>query len=144
MLLAHVITSSSGTPPNPITADHHTVRLHSNSDEDETVTCKHGESECLGNIIELCAAELYPDPMIYLGFTMCMSESYSHIPDRSLIQECALEHGIEFALLSKCAEDEEGTHGMDLLRQSVARSEQKGVVNSCTVSDIFANSCRSL
>jgi hypothetical protein len=121
-----------------------TLRLHSNSDEDETVTCKHGESECLGNIIELCAAELYPDPMINLGFTMCMSESYSHIPDRSLIQECALEHGVDFALLSKCAEDDEGTHGMDLLRQSVARSEQKGVVKSCTVSNMCVASDSNL
>ncbi|KAL5086060.1 hypothetical protein Trisim1_009687 [Trichoderma cf. simile WF8] len=34
------------------------------------VDCKHGPSECIGNIIELCAHELYPDPKIYLGFVI--------------------------------------------------------------------------
>jgi hypothetical protein len=71
--------------------------------------------------------------MIYLGFTMCLSESYSHIPERSLIQECALEHGVDFHKLNECAEQDEGSRGMDLLRMSVARSQQAGAKFSCTV-----------
>ncbi|KAK1043799.1 hypothetical protein LTR33_015375, partial [Friedmanniomyces endolithicus] len=55
-----------------------------NSTTDDGVTCKHGQSECLGDIVELCAANLYPDPKVYLGFVMCMTRDYEDIPDRSL------------------------------------------------------------
>lgn len=102
-------------------------------DADEPVTCKHGPSECLGNMIELCAAELYPSPKTYLGFTMCLSNSYPHIPERSLIEECCLEHGLDFDSLNECASKDDGNHAMDLLRQSVARSASKNVTYSCTV-----------
>ena len=34
------------------------------TDHDDGVVCKHGQEECLGNIIELCAASLYPDPKV--------------------------------------------------------------------------------
>lgn len=34
------------------------------TDHDDGVECKHGQEECLGNIIELCAMEKYPDPKI--------------------------------------------------------------------------------
>jgi hypothetical protein len=40
----------------------------------------HGETECLGNIIELCAAQLYPDPKVFLGFALCLSNDYSRPP----------------------------------------------------------------
>ncbi|KAK7218739.1 hypothetical protein V2G26_006742 [Clonostachys chloroleuca] len=66
------------------------------------VQCKHGPSECMGNIIELCASELYPDPKISLGFIMCLTKDYKHIPDRSLIEDCALEHAIDFQQLNDC------------------------------------------
>jgi hypothetical protein len=35
--------------------------------DNDGVDCMHGPEECMGNIIELCAAKLYPDPKIYLG-----------------------------------------------------------------------------
>lgn len=102
-------------------------------DADEPVTCKHGPTECLGNEIELCAADLYPNVETYLGFTLCLSESYSHIPERSLFEECALEHGLDFEKLNQCVSKDDGNYAMDLLRQSVARSDAMGVTFSCTV-----------
>lgn len=60
-------------------------------DDDSGVACPHGPSECLGDIIELCAAKLYPDPKIYLGFTMCLTREYESIPDESLVSDCALD-----------------------------------------------------
>lgn len=102
-------------------------------DADEPVTCKHGPTECLGNEIELCAADLYPNVETYLGFTLCLSESYSHIPERSLFEECALEHGLDFGKLNQCVSKDDGNYAMDLLRQSVARSDSMGVTFSCTV-----------
>ncbi len=91
----------------------------------------HGPPECLGNILELCAANIYPDPKIYLGFTMCMTQKYYEIPARELVHDCALEHGIDFDKLNGCI-SEEGK-GMDLLEKSVQRSLDKGVTASCTV-----------
>ena len=86
------------------------------------VDCKHGPSECMGNILELCARELYPDPKINLGFIMCLSKDYHHIPERSLIEDCALEHAIDFQSLNECATRDDGAHGLEMLRDSVERS----------------------
>ncbi|KAL7796897.1 hypothetical protein V8C43DRAFT_259809 [Trichoderma afarasin] len=88
------------------------------------VDCKHGPSECIGNIIELCAHELYPDPKIYLGFVMCLTKDYPQIPDRTLIEDCALEHAIDFNKLNECAARDETAHGIELLRNSVQRSAE--------------------
>ncbi|KAF3072365.1 hypothetical protein CFAM422_005304 [Trichoderma lentiforme] len=97
------------------------------------VDCKHGPSECIGNIIELCAHELYPDPKIYLGFVMCLTKDYPQIPDRTLIEDCALEHAIDFNKLNECAARDETAHGIELLRNSVQRSAEANVTISCTI-----------
>ncbi|PBP23568.1 gamma interferon inducible lysosomal thiol reductase [Diplocarpon rosae] len=68
--------------------------------DNDGVACMHGPKECMGNIIELCAGRLYPDPKIYLGFTMCLSRDYQEIPDESLVSDCALEHGIDISKLN--------------------------------------------
>lgn len=44
------------------------------TDHDDGVLCKHGPEECLGNIIELCAAQLYPDPKVRVS-VFSLSES---------------------------------------------------------------------
>ena len=93
----------------------------------------HGQTECLGNILELCAADEYPDPKIYLGFTMCLSHSYHDIPKKDLIEACAMEYGIEFEKLNDCSSRDDGAYGMNLLRDSVTRSADLGVTKSCTV-----------
>ncbi|UNI21813.1 hypothetical protein JDV02_007769 [Purpureocillium takamizusanense] len=86
------------------------------------VECMHGPSECLGNIIELCARELYPDPKINLGFIMCLTKDYKDIPKRALIEDCALEHAVDFQSLNECATRDDGAHGLELLRTSVERT----------------------
>lgn len=57
--------------------------------------------------------------------------SYRDIPRRSLVQNCALEHGVDFDLLNACV-SEEGK-GLELLESSVKRSAEAGVKYSCTV-----------
>lgn len=101
--------------------------------DNDGVDCMHGPEECLGNIIELCAAKLYPDPKIYLGFTMCMTRDYHDIPSKSLVEDCALEHGIDFDKLNECSIADNGGLGMGLLRDSIRRTKDAGVINSCTV-----------
>jgi len=101
-------------------------------DGNDTIHCMHGSTECLGNMLGLCANELFPNnTKISLGFTNCLIMSYQRIPDRDLVQSCALEHGISFEDLNACI-SEEGK-GLDLLKASVERSEKAGVKKSCTV-----------
>ncbi|KAJ8129210.1 hypothetical protein O1611_g4423 [Lasiodiplodia mahajangana] len=90
--------------------------------ENDGVECKHGPGECMGNIIELCAHQLYPDPKIWLGFTMCLTKEYQAIPQRELVEDCALEHAVDFEKLNECATRDDGAFGMAMLRQSVKRS----------------------
>ncbi|KAF6828395.1 hypothetical protein CPLU01_08564 [Colletotrichum plurivorum] len=101
--------------------------------ENDGIDCMHGPSECMGNIIELCAAHLYPDPKINLGFTMCLTREYSAIPERSLVEDCALEHAIDIKQLNDCATQDDGALGLGMLRDSVRRSKDAGVTKSCTV-----------
>ncbi|CAK7237853.1 hypothetical protein SBRCBS47491_010175 [Sporothrix bragantina] len=100
---------------------------------DGGVECMHGPAECMGNILELCAHKLNPDPKIYLGFTMCISRDYEHIPDRELIEGCALEHAVDFEALNECAMRDDGQYAMNLLRDSVQHTKAVGVTKSCTV-----------
>ncbi|KAH7165529.1 hypothetical protein EDB81DRAFT_256230 [Dactylonectria macrodidyma] len=88
------------------------------------VECKHGPEECMGNIIELCARELYPDPKISLGFVMCLTRDYEEIPSRALIEDCALEHAIDFQALNDCATKDDGAYGVGLLRSSIQRTAE--------------------
>lgn len=98
--------------------------------------CMHGQTECLGNMLSLCANNLFPtNPKISLGFSTCMIMSYQRIPSRDLVQSCALEHGVPFDDLNACV-SEEGK-GLDLLEASIKRSEDAGVKKSCTVSESF-------
>ena len=100
----------------------------------------HGPTECLGNMLSLCAQDLFPNrTVVSLGFTTCLVLSYPRIPDRELVENCALEHGIEFEALNSCV-SEDGK-GLDLLRASVERSADAGVVKSCTVRVSGENWC---
>ncbi|KAH1499475.1 hypothetical protein KXW60_007647 [Aspergillus fumigatus] len=124
------------------------------SNKSTDVVCKHGPAECIGDMLILCAANLpFPPegrsmprtPTIRsLGFANCLISSYEKIPERSFVEQCALEHGIDFDALNECASqqnDDPGHHGGDkdpldgiaLLRKSALYSEALGVRTSCTV-----------
>ncbi|KAH7061994.1 hypothetical protein BKA63DRAFT_538640 [Paraphoma chrysanthemicola] len=103
------------------------------TNEDDGVLCMHGQTECLGNILMLCAAAEYPDPKLYLGFSNCLINDYKEIPNKSLIEDCALEHGLDFDTLNQCMSKDTGAYGMGLLRDSVQHSSDVGVTTSCTV-----------
>ncbi|KAL2416796.1 hypothetical protein ABEF95_004106 [Exophiala dermatitidis] len=97
----------------------------------DAVTCKHGPAECLGNVILLCAAHVYSDVKVWLGFANCMISDYTDIPNRDLVEDCAMEHGVDFQKLNTCI-SEEG-EGVGLLRESILRSQENNVTKSCTV-----------
>ena len=80
------------------------------TNEDDGVQCKHGQTECLGNIVLLCAAREYPDPKLHLGFANCLIDEYPEIPKRQLIEDCALEHGLDFGVLNDCMSKDTGAY----------------------------------
>ncbi|KAJ5952633.1 uncharacterized protein N7479_011046 [Penicillium vulpinum] len=126
----------------------------------EEIACKHGPGECIGDMLMLCAANLpfppaadeaslpsqYPrTPIIRsLGFANCLINDFARIPDREFVHQCAMEHGIDFDALNKCASQQSDDpndgndgrpplSGIALLRESALRGEQLGVKISCTV-----------
>ncbi|RAL14971.1 GILT family protein [Aspergillus homomorphus CBS 101889] len=129
------------------------------SNKSTDIQCKHGPGECLGDMLLLCAANLpFPlqgdevtvnsmsarTPTIRsLGFANCLVGSYSRIPERHHVEQCALEHGIDFGALNACASQENddpghGSHeaplsGLALLRESAIHSSKLGVKTSCTL-----------
>lgn len=130
------------------------------SNQSSAIECKHGPEECIGDILLLCAANLPfpPDageitpttprtPIIRsLGFANCLIGDYERIPEREFVEQCALEHGIDFNALNECASQQEddpgdGSYGhgqpplsgIALLRQSALHSAEVGVSTSCTI-----------
>ncbi|KAJ5690502.1 Gamma interferon inducible lysosomal thiol reductase GILT [Penicillium macrosclerotiorum] len=130
------------------------------SKESSEIECMHGPGECIGDMLMLCAANLpfpptadesllpqaYPrTPIIRsLGFANCLINNYPRIPDRDFVHECALEHGIDFDSLNKCASQQDDApsgggqgqpflSGLALLRESALHSQKLGAKTSCTV-----------
>ena len=98
----------------------------------ESVQCKHGPMECLGNMLMLCADSLYPDvPIISLGFANCLISEYERLSEREFVEGCALQHAVDFQQLNACVSED--ARGQELLRKSVRWSQKEGVVYSCTV-----------
>ncbi|PGH34237.1 hypothetical protein GX50_02914 [[Emmonsia] crescens] len=127
------------------------------SNKSSDVSCLHGPDECVGNMIILCAANLPFPPgstthnktptVRSLGFANCLLASYHKIPERDLVEDCALEHGIDFKALNACAsrqvdEDDDKHAGVDkpdklsglaLLRTDFKRNAALDIKKSCTV-----------
>lgn len=103
----------------------------SSDPDSDAVTCKHGPGECLGNTIILCAAHLYPETKLSLGYANCLIHDFQEIPGRGLVQTCAMEHGLDFGKINDCISDAELAHR--LLTESVDRSAAAKIGTSCTI-----------
>lgn len=64
---------------------------------------------------------------------MCLTREYQKIPERALLEDCALEHGIDFQKINKCTTDDDGQLAVDRLKVSFNHSASVGVTKSCTV-----------
>ena len=53
---------------------------------------------------------------------MSPSRDYKLIPQRELVEDCALEHAIDFEKLNECAAKDDGAFGIAMLRGSVQRT----------------------
>ncbi len=47
---------------------------------------------------------------------MCLTREYQKTPERALLEDCALEHGIDFERLNKCTTDDDGQLAVDRLK----------------------------
>jgi len=52
-------------------------------DDKYVYICQHGESECLGNMIHLCAKKVLGDPERYMPLYFCMAEQTESVPEKS-------------------------------------------------------------
>jgi len=53
-----------------------------------------------------------------------MTRDYRHIPQRNLVEDCALEHAVDFSKLNECATKDDGAYGIGMLRNSVRRTTE--------------------
>lgn len=98
-------------------------------------TCMHGESECIGNIQQLCAQHYYPESIFDL--VLCQNQDILSIPYN--FGECAKKSGIQVeGSLSECIN---GTMGKSLLSRSILITEHAVVTKSCTVMIGFQKRC---
>lgn len=69
-----------------------------------TFNCQHGEKECYGNMIELCAINHYPN--IQWDYILCQESSVDFSDEG--VTKCAEEAGMDASVILKCANGKEG------------------------------------
>jgi predicted DsbA family dithiol-disulfide isomerase len=86
----------------------------------------HGEPEVIGDKIQLCVQEHYPEELI--GFVTCQNKDYQDLVGS--IGKCADDVGIDADTIKDCYQGEEGT---SLLSESVKNSEAVNAQGSPTI-----------
>eukprot|EP00747_Dinoflagellata_sp_TGD_P211433 gnl/TRDRNA2_/TRDRNA2_84673_c0_seq2.p1 gnl/TRDRNA2_/TRDRNA2_84673_c0~~gnl/TRDRNA2_/TRDRNA2_84673_c0_seq2.p1 ORF type:complete len:894 (-),score=196.82 gnl/TRDRNA2_/TRDRNA2_84673_c0_seq2:41-2722(-) len=75
---------------------------HPNVEKDGHIfLCQHGEGECLGNMIHLCAMDQIKDPAKYVPFLGCMAANPNYSVEKSSY-ECAAQHNVSAKELKEC------------------------------------------
>ena len=69
-----------------------------------TFWCQHGENECYGNMVELCAVHHFPNS--YWKFIMCQELAGKFGDDQ--VKKCASDAGLPVEEILECAKGEEG------------------------------------
>ncbi|NLN62393.1 MAG: hypothetical protein GX146_05885 [Myxococcales bacterium] len=93
---------------------------------DGKLNAMHGEDEVKGNIIQLCALNLFPDKAF--PFITCINKEWRAIPNGW--EKCADEVKIDQAALKACSD---GDKGQQLLSDSYDVSSQAGAQGSPTI-----------
>jgi hypothetical protein len=116
------------------------------------VECKHSEPEvkikyydsitilskihvkCLGNLMQLCVRDIFPDVSKWFSFVQCQNRDITQIPSSNQGEQCAKESGLESEWTRKIKDCIEGQRGIELLRKSTWISEKHAkVTKSCTL-----------
>mmetsp|Transcript_7166 Transcript_7166/g.20128 ORF Transcript_7166/g.20128 Transcript_7166/m.20128 type:complete len:275 (-) Transcript_7166:83-907(-) len=73
------------------------------------IICQHHETECLGNMIHACAADVLKDPQAYVPFIVCMA-SYGPSTGVELTSyACGKKLGIDMESIKGCTYSERGS-----------------------------------
>mmetsp|Transcript_58430 Transcript_58430/g.183216 ORF Transcript_58430/g.183216 Transcript_58430/m.183216 type:complete len:273 (-) Transcript_58430:68-886(-) len=73
--------------------------------------CQHGESECIGNLIHMCAQRVLVDPDKYMALYFCMSTMTSAVPEKASF-ECMQELSIDPEPIRDCVTSPEANEEM--------------------------------
>ncbi|KAK9763723.1 hypothetical protein K7432_009357 [Basidiobolus ranarum] len=110
------------------------LNIHYIGEEKEgNLVCKHGEQECRGNKMQLCAKALYrwhQTPSVWYRFIQCQNEEYQEIGSDESLEYCALKKDMSYKRLRECTD---GSYGTRLLNQSFTESKKLAVSTSCTM-----------
>ena len=103
------------------------------------ITCPHGDSECVGDMQQLCA-QLMANPVngtrTWWDFSTCQSATRTSIPDNA--KACAAQVGLDYAAMSDCV----SSVGSNLLYYSAERSVAAKQGVSCTLTLNGAQWCQ--
>lgn len=88
----------------------------------------HGESEVQGDILEVCAARLFPENYKYLDFYTCINKNYRKLPEGW--EACATSSGVDVAKLKACYE---GADGKKFLAESIKKAKALRATGSPTI-----------
>ncbi|KAJ5073689.1 gamma-interferon inducible lysosomal thiol reductase gilt [Anaeramoeba ignava] len=108
--------------PTIFTLDIDFFGSYESSEDGITFTCPHGETECIGDMYELCARKYFEDDFVFFAFIMCLDEDRENIPNN--VRACAENTtGMSWTTLAKCYNSE----GETLLKNSIDNTNNAGV-----------------
>jgi interferon gamma-inducible protein 30 len=92
--------------------------------------CEHGQTECAGNMLELCAYNLTVQTSKYgwWSFGLCMQNDPDNIPDNAAA--CATQANLDFDPIQACAN---GKLGTELFVESINFCNQMNIQGTPTV-----------
>lgn len=95
-------------------------------------TCKHGPSECQGNIQQLCMAQHATSDRQLLDFVLCQNVQKLDIGSKALAKSCAVTAAriTDEDTLQSLVDCWSSYQGEGLLRKSMSRTMKKGVTYS--------------
>jgi len=98
------------------------------------VRCMHGETECDGNVQQLCFRHAYPDLRQWWQFVQCQNfGSRDKIGTIDVARQCAKTIGHDWDEEPGLRECAEGPQGRALLRESVKLGKQMNLEKSCSI-----------
>jgi len=90
--------------------------------------CMHGQSECTGDIQQLCAKKYYPFNYVWWNFLLCQDNTQDDIPDNGVT--CAKQYFMNPLVINNFTN---GQDGKDLMTKSITFTQSKNIDVSCTI-----------
>jgi len=88
------------------------------------IVCQHGEAECLGNRIHVCASDVLKDSAKFVPFVICMA-SYGTLAGAELSSyECGKELNISMKEIKECVDSKKG---LDLIVSMAATTRAANI-----------------